>query len=236
MGESESNLQPSQAETRSIDRDLYCLTCGYNLRGLSGDLVRCPECGYENPVYLAEVPANLITAQLRKMETAPTMAVGALLAVFVFGAPAGLIAFVGGGTVSLCPGVPALIALIVWLASVVRYRQSCMAKPGWRSTLLRYHFSGLTMLTATILVPFTALCATIMSGDPRDLLVTREHAILWLVAVPPYAAGVFFLNRLLYRLAKGPREQLQRDVAVSLARLALAKKMQRAPRRGFFRS
>lgn len=31
------------------DTDRYCRLCGYNLRGLSGDSVRCPECGKLNP-------------------------------------------------------------------------------------------------------------------------------------------------------------------------------------------
>jgi hypothetical protein len=53
---------------RFLDRDLYCLKCGYNLRGLSGDPVRCPECGYDNPIADVEIPADLIAAQLKKME------------------------------------------------------------------------------------------------------------------------------------------------------------------------
>lgn len=28
--------------------DLYCYACGYNLRGLSGKRIRCPECGVNN--------------------------------------------------------------------------------------------------------------------------------------------------------------------------------------------
>jgi len=34
----------------AIDEDLFCLTCGYNLRALRGDPVRCPECGEDNAV------------------------------------------------------------------------------------------------------------------------------------------------------------------------------------------
>ena len=51
----------------ALDRDLYCLTCGYNLRGLSGDPVRCPECGNLNPIGDVEIPAEIITKQLRRM-------------------------------------------------------------------------------------------------------------------------------------------------------------------------
>lgn len=41
MSEADWRLDP----TSEIDFDLFCLTCGYNLRGLRGDPVRCPECG-----------------------------------------------------------------------------------------------------------------------------------------------------------------------------------------------
>jgi len=40
---------PSPAPA-TADADLYCLSCGYNLRGLAGDPIRCPECGRSNPV------------------------------------------------------------------------------------------------------------------------------------------------------------------------------------------
>ena len=33
-----------------LDIDLYCLNCGYNLRGLPGDPIRCPECGQSSSI------------------------------------------------------------------------------------------------------------------------------------------------------------------------------------------
>lgn len=44
MSEAGWRLDP----TTEIDFDLPCLTCGYNLRGLRGDPVCCPECGSNN--------------------------------------------------------------------------------------------------------------------------------------------------------------------------------------------
>ena len=43
------------------DLDLYCLECGYNLRGHSGDPRRCPECFHLNSVGDAELSAEMIS-------------------------------------------------------------------------------------------------------------------------------------------------------------------------------
>jgi hypothetical protein len=64
---------------RAIEHDLFCLECGYNLRGLHGDPVRCPECGYDNPVGLLEVLAARITEHLRRMETSLVTCVASML-------------------------------------------------------------------------------------------------------------------------------------------------------------
>jgi hypothetical protein len=45
---SSSVTQPPSAGETAIDRDSRCMQCGYNLRGLFGDPVRCPECGHAN--------------------------------------------------------------------------------------------------------------------------------------------------------------------------------------------
>jgi len=62
------------------DLDLYCLNCGYNLRGLSGD-----------PMSVMTVPAGAVARELRRMETAPTVCVAATLAALLF---AGMITLV----------------------------------------------------------------------------------------------------------------------------------------------
>ena len=44
---SESESQPPPSDLPGVDEDLHCFNCGYNLRGLSGDPRRCPECFHE---------------------------------------------------------------------------------------------------------------------------------------------------------------------------------------------
>ncbi|MHC4235736.1 MAG: hypothetical protein ACYSUQ_11520, partial [Planctomycetota bacterium] len=40
----------------AAQEDLYCLECGYNLRGIAGDPRRCPECWYANSVADMRIP------------------------------------------------------------------------------------------------------------------------------------------------------------------------------------
>lgn len=44
--------------------DAYCLACGYNLRGLAGDPIRCPECFHQNPRHLVEENAQRARVRL----------------------------------------------------------------------------------------------------------------------------------------------------------------------------
>jgi hypothetical protein len=70
MTSDESPLDPIRTDASgAIDQDLYCLTCGYNLRGLSGDPLRCPECGNPNDLGTAAIPAEMIRRAMRGMET-----------------------------------------------------------------------------------------------------------------------------------------------------------------------
>ena len=82
-GDAGEDRPATRVDARLITCDLYCLRCGYNLRGLSGDPVRCPECAFLNPLGDAEIPAALISRQLKRMETAPASCVACVLA-FVF--------------------------------------------------------------------------------------------------------------------------------------------------------
>ena len=154
---------PQQPESSpALDRDLYCLTCGYNLRGLSGDPLRCPECGKLNPLGDVEIPAEIISAQLRRMETAPALCVLAV----VLSVPVHALFWIGLSQVAqfgfrdagelFCPGIPAVALLLVWLGFAASFRSSCLGKFGWKAALGKYHFYGL-LLSGLI-------CALIIAG------------------------------------------------------------------------
>jgi hypothetical protein len=206
--------------TKPIDRDLYCLTCGYNLRGLSGDPVRCPECGNLNPLGDAEIPAKIISFKLRVMQTAPT---GCVLAVIFF-LPSLLVfllvlAEVRNQSDLLCWGTPAAASLLGWVVGLQRFRSSCLAKPGWAGLLVRYHAYGLAA-TIMVLVPL---------GLSQHFLLSYamwHHGTSgWLFFVIAQVAVLVATLTLIRWLLKAPYERLihdvhtlQREVAVHVAR------------------
>jgi hypothetical protein len=148
-----------------VDFDLPCLKCSYNLRGLSGDPVRCPECGELNPVGDAEIPELLVAKRLRQME-APlvTCVVAVLFAIpwqlmLLSMMPEALAGHYGPNAtreILSCIGAPAFGPVVVWLPAVFLFRASCRGQPGWGRLLLRYHVFGGTigalMLVIAILV------------------------------------------------------------------------------------
>jgi|GEM_PF-4541753 len=144
LGTTGDNSDPKSASahldpgvpTRVLEFDLRCQTCGYNLRGLAGDPVRCPECGQLNPLGEAEIPEALIAARLRKWEAHLIVCVSALL----FALPWQLMLCAilvdeasrnpfsnAVKDVLFCPGIPAFGPLLVWVATVFSFRASCRA-------------------------------------------------------------------------------------------------------------
>ena len=208
---------------RSLDIDLYCLSCGYNLRGLSGDPIRCPECGSLNPVGDVEIPAPIIAAQLRRMETWPATCFGAVL---IMATIVGLWLFtlqLSGSSPAdslACVAWPGGLAAIVWIVGAWRFRVSCERKPGWLGALLRYHFFGALlvggMLATGVLcawLPFALFAArrSLATASMSISLATLILAGILAVLRPHWALWP-------YRRATACIEPLQREVAVTLAR------------------
>jgi len=130
----------------ALDEDLYCLTCGYNLRGLSGDPVRCPECGAFNDLGTVRLPATAIRAALRDMESSPTFCVACAVAFAAFSP----LLFTGISAVALFAAVAMICMIGGWLAAFREMRRDYDDRPGWKSILLQYH--GAMALCLTILL------------------------------------------------------------------------------------
>ncbi|MCK6484824.1 MAG: hypothetical protein HUU22_08215 [Phycisphaerae bacterium] len=133
--------QPSPfAGLEPIARDTVCLRCGYNLRGLSGDPVRCPECGSLNPRDDVRVRDEEISRELLAMETWPAACVGATL---LFLAMTGLSVALWIAGMEFRPFVIAALATIgLWVWGYRRYRAACQEAPGCVDLFVRYQLTG----------------------------------------------------------------------------------------------
>jgi uncharacterized membrane protein len=218
----------------AIDRDLYCLTCGYNLRGLTGDPIRCPECGHFNPVGDAEIPAEIISRKLREMENAPAMCLGAIL----FGVPLQIVfwwtCLTPGPARDLlhCMGIPAFAPVLAWIGGVVKFRSSCLGKQRWVGLLARYHTYGL--LTAAAMVGPMVLALHYLWPYAAWSRGTSGWLLFMGVEIALCLAVVVLVRRLLpgpYERLAADMHVLQREVAVTIAREESRRRMARRPRR-----
>jgi hypothetical protein len=208
------------------NRDLYCLECGYNLRGLSGDPRRCPECGYQNPLSDLTLPADAIAEQLRELETAPTNCLAViLLAGLCFVLLVGVLFVFRDEQDSVSPGVLvalvglmviAVVAKLAWSASAESFRESCQDNPAWKAALRRYHYLGLSVVAPS--------GAAIMAVG----LLGRRASFSWMLAIIfLLAVAMLLVGRWARRELKLIIDPLQRESAVRIAHKTLAWKMKR---------
>jgi hypothetical protein len=198
--------------------DLYCLECGYNLRGLSGDPRRCPECGYLNPLGDLEIPAPRIRAELRRMETAPAIAAAALLALVSVAAIEIFLALHdAGGEVHACSLFIGLLSLLVWLSAMSSFRSSCGARCGWAWAFIWYH-----VWVVVVAAPVAAWIIFV----PRYLQTRHTRLLLdipFSFFLLPIMFGVPLLlivlgGRWAHRSVRRLLDPLQREIAIELAR------------------
>lgn len=203
-----------------VDRDLYCVSCGYNLRGLSTDPRRCPECGHENSVADLLVPAEAIAGALSHLEAAPAMATGAVVVMLVWLTPTWIVLAVRG-EFPLFPRVAMMAAMsacvIAYAVGVRRFRDTCDGQKGWVSALLRHHFYGLfagVFVTAVVAACAILFVAIVLSfNNPVRAFSVRSELMSTLVIAGGSVGAWFFA-----RLAKRAIAPLQRARAAEIAR------------------
>lgn len=199
-------------------RDIFCLNCGYNLRGHSGDPVRCPECGHSNPLTDMEVPAELMARAFRRMETGAALCGATMCALFYWLLPLlAVMLFQSHPPLSLFVWVfifAALVASVVfWIVGVFLFRASCGGKQGWFGALLR--FNALACLVVGMVVSVLVLilwCSLVVRASRPGIPVT--DILLVIVCAP----GLVFGSVVLYRRAKRMIHRLQRETAAHYAR------------------
>jgi hypothetical protein len=210
---------PSDAGLPTNQRDLYCPGCGYNLRGLPGDPIRCPECGRMCPLREVELPAAMIKRRLVRLESASAYSVfflyGAIGAVLFALSNASLSA-PGGTSMAPCGLVGCIFGLAAALAVS---RRSCDAHPDWPLALAQYHFFGLLMFGGAfgMVMLYHRLFTATIGFSPRPIGgVSTASAYLMGLGVTLIACG--FWTAWTYRRAVAHLRLLQRDVAVRIAR------------------
>jgi len=191
-----------------IDEDLYCLYCGYNLRGLSGNPVRCPECGKFNDRVLIAIPAPLIHQALSNMETAPSMCVGVFLVAVLI---AFLLLALGKFATA---AILAMLAGLLWLPPYLRMKSNFDNRIGWRAILRDFHLA--TVLWVAPLFWMIHVLTAFRPPVQPPLLYILTYVI---------APGAFVLGMIVYRNAQKRIDELQRDKAVFMARHLLRKEL-----------
>jgi len=199
----------------AIDRDLYCLECGYNLRGLSGDPVRCPECGFHNPIGDVEVPAPLIRRQLRRMETAPAMALLSLVILIPSLILFGVSCYHGGLEHATCLMLTVLVSLSLFVLFTQQFEFACGEQRGWILAFARYQVVGLVVLAGAI-----AACAGVTWIVVAWLYPVATDSACYVLPVALVATIALACWGVppVHRWLRAPMDKLQRDVAVKIAR------------------
>lgn len=207
-----------------LDEDLYCLQCGYNLRGLSGDPVRCPECGLVNDLGVVSVPARLIRQALRDMENAPTVCVfcaGCTVFVLIV-----TLLVIGNGRTPRSAGLGVEfesilvggVAVVGWFWSAFWARRVFEHKDGWKRILIDFHVATLLCLPLFSCILFIHGVVEARFGLP---LVT-----VWVAA----SAAMAYLAMRIYFRARGRLEAMQQETAVRIARNTVRKLLQHEKR------
>lgn len=200
------------AEDGAINEDIYCLTCGYNLRGLYGDPTRCPECGDLNDLGTAAIPAKMIRGALRKMETAPTYCVACAIVFSTFGT---LALFTRGLSILVVP-----LAALGWLINYRRMKKSFNDQPGWRRILVDFHVVALPCMVILPVLGFVLNSIGHYRGGLGKVVLGS-----WLIAVP-----AVLLTLRVYYAARARITVMQRDAAVRIARQTLREALHRQRR------
>jgi len=216
----DSRATGNLGEDLSLEMDVYCQGCGYNLRGQPGDPKRCPECGLENAVYDMTISSEQITKQLQLLESAPS---------FCFGSA--VLGFMGHSMVlanlddpvflrraALLWGPLCLFTYIALPLSARRFAATCMHQPGWGWALFKFNLYaivifvvGLGAIPGSFLIPESLFGPNLFAGTAwrvAEVAAILCFVLVWFVAIT--------IVRKYNRKARNCIAPLQRQVAVQM--------------------
>lgn len=188
----------------AIVENIYCLQCGYNLRGLSGDPVRCPECGEKNNLGSAAIPARQIEMALRSMETTPTWCVAfSLLAVLFLTLASLRLSFEQVGYWL----TPVAVSVLVWWWLCRKTESEFDGQRGWRRILISFHVAAAFSIFET----WVLASAVVTLG--RGSKAMDIDLALSIIGIP-----LLIWGWQIYRRARDELRSMQRDTAVRIAK------------------
>ena len=205
---------PAPPSAIAIDEDLYCLGCGYNLRGLCGDPVRCPECGELNDRTELGIPQPVIKAALKQMETAPTVCVGCLMLFLLFVSLTVITFTHGAFDVALVLAGLSLACVVAWPIARSWVRQSFSDQNEWPAMLGEFHVAG---VLSTLWYPMLLVFAFV--SDRADFRIPG----VFLLIVLALGAVLLMIGLRIYRKARGRILVMKRASAVRIAQQILSK-------------
>jgi hypothetical protein len=222
-----SEPAPNPSDSRHDEVDVYCLKCGYNLRGLPGDSRRCPECFAINLVGEFGAPPELVLKQLRRMETAPTLCVTAAAAML-------FLAYVTYGKLpdvfrpnhywdtTIRNATFFFVSVLVWSIAAWRFSNSCKLDPRWFTALMRFHARGLSLvaLVAALVIGMSHLLGIVIPFRKSPSL-DRPYFLACLAGGVILVAAILRLFRPLHAWATNEMKDLQRGRAVDIVRQRL---------------
>ena len=189
----------------AIVENIYCLQCGYNLRGLSGDPVRCPECGEKNSLGSAAIPARHIEKALQNMETTPTWCVAFSLLAGLFLTLAYL--RISSESVRNCLTGGAVSVLLWWWLHR-KTKSEFNGQPGWWRILISFQVAAAFSVAETLAV-----------GNVSYTIVKSGLGALGIYMVLPFIGiPLLIWGWQIYQRARAELRSMQRDTAVRIAK------------------
>lgn len=229
MSGEQPNNEPTPPDDPA-DVDIYCLHCGYNLRGLSGDPRRCPECGNMNPLGKGTIPEPVVAAELQSM--------GQSIERYAMPWCLGGILFAGWGLVQasltrnagsyvVIAATSGIVVLGLWLLFIRAFRSSCRGREGWGALAVKYNIFGLLIIVLAV-AAVAPLAWAANRTFPAGLPQKASTLVVFVLFVMLLGIG----NRALDRRLRRSQELLQRDLAIDRIKRRLQKRLTRPPRKG----
>ena len=176
---------PGEQLTSQILQDLACPQCEYNLRGLAGDIVHCPECGLE-----CNIPQMIARKWIGPWHQAPgftrllmPLAWLSFMLMFVF--PCFMVEVTVRRGNGLVTSIGAAIMILGWLVLLRRAEQVLEEHRGALLALLAH------LLFAGYIVSLTGIIMMIVVLLSRQTIVN----LLFALVIVPAMIGLFVLCR-----------------------------------------